>query len=535
MAKQPAVVAIVRHGARLDVSDKSWRDTAEKPYDTPLSYGGWLQCQMLGSRIANELQFLDITKKLDEDGSTSPPKRRKVIIHSSPYLRCVQTSIALSAGLREPDPRPGRLSVPTVRHGSRLENEIREEDIEGEEHSPRPEKPTLKLDCFLEEWRSAGYFEKTIPPAPSSQLLATAKDYLRRPAEDIKGADIAGAPLQELEAIDWSDKVQEANALPIHEKTGLRQQLSKRARHFSDVPSSGRPNRLRTASNGYSPPVPTYALAPTDAIPAGFVAHARDACLNIDFDWDSTEEWADGSTWDEEWGLMHRRVGNGLQNMIDHYGDESDEEVVLILVTHQACCNALIRIMTGAPALHDIGTSSLTMAVRRPTSIVAETKTPTSRRGSLDTGIAQAFQMKIIASTEHLRGGSNPLGLNSPRLGQSPALASRRIVGADSPEGFSLGDPWRPQTMLRSFSHRSSEADQEPPVPDGLWRAEGARTESKEDAVEVEPPVHLWGIEDGSRNLPVRSASHRMWGGQSSNQRDRSPGKRRWTAVDRSP
>jgi broad specificity phosphatase PhoE len=520
-----------RHGARLDASDRAWRSTAEKPYDTPLSYGGWLQCQMLGARIATELKSVDAGRRTTSDAP--PSKRRKIIIHSSPYLRCVQTAIAISAGLREPDSRAIRLSVPHARQGSQIEEAIQEEEESADIEEPGPPpRPLLRLDCFLEEWRSAGYFEKTSPPGASADLLIAAKEHLRKPAEEIKGADVARAPTEELATVDWTEKASEAYSIPIHEKASLRQQISKRARHYSDVPSNGRPLRARSSTVGYSPPVPSYALAPADAIPAGFVAHARDACLDIDFDWDSSQHWGDGGNWDEEWGLMHRRVGSGLQDMISHYAETSDEEIVLILVTHQACCNALIRFLTNAPALHDIGTSSLTMAVRRPADAVPAPRSPSARRGSLDMGVSQEFEMKIIASTEHLRGGSNPLGLNSPRLGKSPALASRRIVGADSPEGFTLGDPFRPQVVTRSFSHRSSEADLEPLAPEGLWGMNQTPTES---AVETESPTALWGAADG-RKLPMRSASQRgMWGGDSSSRRDRSPGKRRWTAVDRSP
>lgn len=493
---------------------------------------------MLGARIATELKSLDAGSKLD--CSAPSRKRRKIIIHSSPYLRCVQTSIAVSAGLREQESRSARASVPTVPNGSQLDEKIQEEEASGSEIALESEKPLLRLDNFLEEWRCADYFDKTSPPAPSAQLLATAKEYLRKPAEEIKGATLAGSPagspaIQELAAIDWNDRTQEMNTLPTHEKTGLRQQMSKRSRHLSDVPSGGRPSQVKNSAGGYSPPIPNYALAPADSIPIGFVGHARDACLDVDFDWDSSKDWCDGGTWDEEWGLMHRRVGNGLQKMISHYSSVSEDQTVLILVTHQACCNALIRLFTGAPALHDIGTSSLTMAVERSAPIPADQRTSTGRRGSTDTGLPQHFEMKIVASTEHLRGGSNPLGLNSPRLGQSPALASRRIVGADSPEGFSLGDPWRPQTAMRSFSHRSSEADQEPPVPDGLWKAGGQRKASAEEPVEAESPIQLWGAGEAPKNLPVRSASQRMWGGDSTIRRDRSPGKRRWTAIEGSP
>lgn len=523
-----------RHGARLDASDKTWRDNAQRPYDTPLSYGGWLQCQMLGSRIASELRSLDIVAKLDSP--SEPAKRRKIIIHSSPYLRCVQTAVAISAGLREQQSRSFRTSVPTVPSGSQLAKEIKEEDDQQPDASRSSGKPLLRLDNFLEEWRSAGYFENTMRPAESSQLLADAKEFLRAPAEAIKGADLAiSPPIQELSAIDWNEKKEETITIPTHEKTGLRQQLSKRARHLSDVPSSGRPARLGHSASGYSAPVPTYAIAPADAIPVGFVAHARDACLDVDYDWDSCKIWGDGGVWDEEWGLMHRRVSSGVKKMVSYYADvENGEEVVLILVTHQACCNALIRSLTGAPALHDIGTSSLTMAVRRA-GPAPEARNPMARRGSTDLGLAQDYEMKIVASTEHLRGGSNPLGLNSPRLGRSPALASRRIVGADSPEGFSLGDPWRPQTAMRSFSHRSSEADAEPPIPNGLWRSGSQKKKATEDAVEVEPPTNLWKAGDSPRELPLRGSYSNLWSDSSSIRRDRSPGKRRWTAVDATP
>lgn len=170
--------------------------------------------------------------------------------------------------------------------------------------------------------------------------------------------------------------------------------------------------------------------------------------------------------------------------------------------------------------------------------------------------------MKIIASTEHLRAGSNPLGLNSPRLGKSPALASRRAVGADSPEGFSLGDslyqrtgsaPW---AVGRSHSHRVHAADSEndSDTGAGLWRR-GSRysrdetadssdigttpsmqSASRSDSIpEEHPGISADQLKPDPQLLPVRSASQRgLWGGESV-RRDRSPGKRRWTAVERSP
>jgi hypothetical protein len=365
-------------------------------------------------------------------------------------------------------------------------------------------------------------------------MLYAAKDFLKQPAEKITGADIQTPFIDELAAVDWDEKTTEANSLQIHEKTGLRQQMSKRSRHLSDIPSTHHPIRPRSQTLGYSAPIPTYALAPSEPIPIGFVAHARDACIQTDFDWDTSKTWGDGGTWDEEWSTMHRRVGNGLESLIAHYKSEG-EQCCVVLVTHQACCNALIRRMSGAPALHDIGAASLTLAVRRAQSGNVQSGSPNGRR-SLETGLPQTYEMKIVASTEHLRGGFNPLGLNSPRLGMSPALASRRIVGADSPEGFSLGESIRPQAMNRSFSHRTSEADAEPPSPNGLWKGVPGRQHSVGNALDDIAAAEAGGSTATKASLPVRSSSQKgMWGEAGAITRDRSPGKRRWTAVDRSP
>lgn len=266
--------------------------------------------------------------------------------------------------------------------------------------------------------------------------------------------------------------------------------------------------RRRARTTTYSPPLPTYSLAPQDPIPLGYVPHARDACVDWDVDWDSSKMgWADGGTYPEEWSTMHIRFRQGLQKMLAHYehidhiseelGDKSNEEnsdeaddtdLVLILVTHQAGANALIRLLTGAPALHDIGTASLTLAVHRPTphrlpSISQASPSPLGRadssatrkrRGSLDLGLAENWEMRIIASTEHLRVGSNPLGLNSPRLARSPAVSSRKLVGADSIEGFSIGDPvaWRTssfQGVSRSSRAGTGDLPSVSAAGTGLW------------------------------------------------------------------
>lgn len=443
----------------------------------------------------------------------------------------------------------------------------------------------LRIDAFLGEWLSPSYFDPASAPPPSAVLVSQAKMILQNRQEEIKGADVSASVNFNMPSVDWEEKENELTSMPTHEKTGLRamaavgHSLPKRPRNISfgtELANGARLlNKALQRPLGYNPPVPNYAMAPSDKIPPGFVAHARDICVKIEQDWDSQNEpldWGDGGRFDEEWGRMHRRFRNGLQRLIAYYesqpdageGDD-DEDLVVILVTHQAGCNALIRLLTGAPALHDVSPSSLTMAVRKdnpPTPL--EPESPTRRRGSLDLAISDDFDMKIIASVEHLRAGSNPLGLNSPRLGKSPAFASRRAVGAESPEGFSLGESLSyrgsgslmPARSISQRSHAVETGDPSEPQPTGLWRR-GSRysrddTANSSDAGTATPSAQSGGTTDSipeelcggavdigdkqlSPPLPVRSASQRgLWGGESI-KRDRSPGKRRWTAVDRSP
>ncbi|KAK5209061.1 hypothetical protein LTR99_007166 [Exophiala xenobiotica] len=598
MGKQPAVIIITRHGARLDQADRNWLTTAEKPYDTPLSYGGWIQSQTLGVRINNELHNLDAqykqTAENKDDSTQDPPrKKRKIIIHSSPYLRCLQTAIAIGAGIQHPQnhtrsrPRPRQ-------HSSRASPSTTDEADPHESEntslqrtvSREPQQTNrlghntclLRIDAFLGEWQSRTYFESALPP-PSAVLVSQAKMELQLPQEEIKGADLSPSMTYDLPSMDWEEKENEVASVPVHEKTGLRAMAAaghsfpKRPRNISfgtELANGARllNRNLQRQPLGYSPPAPTYAMGPSDKIPPGYVAHARDGCVIIDQDWDSEGkplEWGDGGPFDEEWGSMHRRFRNGLQKMIEFYesqaaaeehdSSENDEEdLVLVLVTHQAGCNALIRILTGAPALHDVATASLTMAVRSQGPEKARSPvSPTRRRGSLDLSVSDEYEIRIVASTEHLRAGSNPLGLNSPRLGKSPAFANRRTVGADSPEGLTLGESLThhrgssASALPRRQSQRLHAADggNNDEAPEGLWRR-GSRYSRDETADSSDAGMSL-SVQTGNTSedtpeegwqadkLPVRSASQRgLWGGESIN-RERSPGKRRWTAVERSP
>ncbi|KAK4943204.1 hypothetical protein LTR10_017228 [Elasticomyces elasticus] len=607
MGRQPAVIIITRHGARLDQADRKWAENADKPYDTPLSYGGWVQSQNLGVRINNELHNLDVQSRTGEENKDDanqdapPRKKRKIIIHSSPYLRCVQTAVAISAGIQHPQnhsrsrPQPRqRSSLASLRLSPTEEapdvlpqsKNVDEAPFHRNHSHERPQTNRLgyntcllRIDAFLGEWQSPTYFD-SLPPPPSAVMVSEAKMGLQLPQEEIKGADLSGTLSYELPSTDWDEKENELSSVPVHEKTGLRamaaagHSFSKRPRNVSfgtELANGARllNRNLQRQPVGYSPPIPTYAMGPSDKIPPGYVAHARDVCLEVDREWDSETsglDWGDGGPFDEEWGNMHRRFRNGLQKLLEFYerqgeleghkgAEEEEEDLVILMVTHQAGCNALIRILTGAPALHDVATSSLTLAVKSENPPEEQSPiTPTRRRGSLDLSICNAFDVKIIASTEHLRAGSNPLGLNSPRLGKNPAFANPRTVGADSPEGFSLGATLghrksnslvmpRSQSLQRQYP---ADADSVTEPASGLWRR-GSRysrdeTADSSDAGTDTPSTQSGNATDSipeetwrADKVPVRSASQRgLWGGESI-KRERSPGKRRWTAVERSP
>jgi broad specificity phosphatase PhoE len=562
------------------------------------------------------LQALDKQNKVaDEDkenaGSLEQPrKKRRVIIHSSPYLRCVQTSIAIAAGMQHPQnhvrPQPQRLRSRQLSNLSPTD-EVPEDESRPQEaarlspdHFSNQDRGqtnrlgyntcTLRVDAFLGEWQSPNYYHEASYPPQSAILVSQAKMALKMPQEEIKGADLTGSVNFNMPDIDLAEEKESETPPPVQEMTGLRAMAAaghsfpKRPRNISfgtELANGARMlNKAMQRPLGYNPPVPNYAIGASDKIPPGFIAHARDACIDFDVDWDSQGDplhWGDGGPNDEEWGKMHRRFRNGLQKLIAYYesgedkSQDEDEELVVVLVSHQAGCNALIRLLTGAPALIDVGLSSLSMAVRKSEPAAPQAPpSPTRRRGSLDLGISDDYDMKIIASTEHLRARSNPLGLNSPRLAQSPAFASRRVVGADSPDGFVLGESLTSNSLgtmmpARSSSHRivpRNAADLSEP-PTGLWRRgsrysrdetadssdagatpstrSGARSDSiQEDfpswegkSLEIDPVGS--DRKSDSHLLPVRSASQRgLWGGESVS-RDRSPGKRRWTAVDRSP
>lgn len=94
----------VRHGLRVDQVDANWISGSATPYDPPLAPLGVIQAQKTGDAINRCSRY---------------------VIHTSPYLRCLQTSLAMAS----------RLGM-----------------------------PVLRVDAWLGEWMNPEYFDHGAPP-----------------------------------------------------------------------------------------------------------------------------------------------------------------------------------------------------------------------------------------------------------------------------------------------------------------------------------------------------------------------------------
>ncbi|KAI9808052.1 MAG: hypothetical protein M1827_007537 [Pycnora praestabilis] len=569
MVQPPAVVIVARHGARLDAADKKWHLTSPTPYDPPLTYGGWTQSRALGGRIASVLQARDTihsetTKShspsfsgLIEDvrasgvnGDSDPDSRHernsrrkyRIVIHTSPFLRCIQTSIAISAGMsqvhgssqtggssstsRSTHPHSGspHLHATDSAMSPRLSaipepGESSMSDVTEKAHKPKEsKKPIIRVDAFLGEWLSPDYFDLIAPPPSSVLMVAGAKADLLRRGEAIDSsheATTTARPSQGNFPGGWnsgwggfSPSGDSSDEAPLSSLSSIGHALPRRDRRGSQSSTAGssgkssrnNTNKLNTTINseqgGYTSPSPTYAVSTSDPIPRGYVTHARDACVDVDFQWDSMREpqnWGNGGEYGEEWSSMHKRFRRGLQNMVEWYrdhglamtktqeasaadeeaceseeGDDDSIDTILIVVTHGAGCNALIGALTNQPVLLDVGMASLTMAVRKDvmnginSSTTADNQPsprkspPPRRQSSVNMTLSDEYEVKLTASTEHLRARSNSLipQLQSPRTSISHVSTYRQRYSSaamsSSPidDNFSLGEP-----SARSMTH----------------------------------------------------------------------------------
>ena len=599
MGRPPAVVIVVRyvpqrpkmrgialthsyrHGARLDAADTQWHLTSPTPYDSPLTYGGWRQSQALGARIASIIQSREAEPgwhtihtsngTVEDEGNGAreqrfheyhPPRtrrrRHKVVLHSSPFLRCVQTSIAISAGMAQYRGEPkasghhSHSRSHAMHSGSPHVHAMDDGNSRHLSAIPEPEsgcitrrrnrswgsrkipQALLRVDPFLGEWLSPEYFDKITPPPESKLMVASAKGELLRQGDPIDMLHIAKRTGTGRANLLWGGGASSTRSYssdedtPLNDMTSLSKNMPRLGRTNSNnvgSPSTTLRSSMRLTTRGdrspnsersyYVPPTPSYAVSPSQPIPQGYVAHARDACVNVDTQWDSLRpplEWGNGGEYGEEWSNMHRRFRRGLHEMIlwyrshepsetlepisdgssqsqpisggsgsqdtessasaptcrgsDGSGDD-DVDTVLVLVTHGAGCNALIGALTNQPVLLDVGMASLTMAVRKsidykrvaPPASSMPKSSSRRRQSSIDLGLAEDYEMKIVASTDHLRPGSPFLAgpkvqLNHPVREKSPYRYER--------PGFTGGNSSASSTLASDHHDESDGSDSTP-------------------------------------------------------------------------
>lgn len=617
--------------------------TSPTPYDPPLTYGGWTQSRALGARIASLLRSRetdDLGAPSELGGGNKNSRRHKVIIHTSPFLRCVQTAVAISSGLAQ-SPGHSYIQPQSSLHSANATGSVSSPSIRPTlatespslapllEPSPTPSQPgdmslepqikksILRVDAFLGEWLTPDYFELITPPPGSVMMVAGAKaDLLRREdytnlihfREATNFGTFQGFPG------GWGSPI---TAPVIDSDDGLLPTISSlppalsrrdRTSSLSSVGSAGSRHSVKNLVNAsntshgiYHPPIPSYAISNSEAIPAGFVTHARDACVSVDYQWDSMREpqnCGNGGEYGEEWSSMHKRFRRGLQNLVQWYRDEEERsklamnllttngasvrsscstpddnetDLVIILVTHGAGCNALIGALTNQPVLLDVGMASLTMAVRKvsvaSTPAVTPTGTPKthSRRASRPVTIPDEYDVKLLANTEHLHSSSKsstPSSSRAPsqsggttaRQQKSINIGSKFIDGSNSMESRSLTTPskfgslHRPATittgpLCRTYTPTTSNSI-------GLWSAPQTADEEGTEPPDdmflnfgddgTSPPIlksHEFAIQDNTRleedEVPPLGG---LWGiprplRETERLREMAP-KRRWTVNE---
>ena len=502
-------------------------------------------------------------------------RKHKVVIHTSPFQRCIQTSIAISAGIaqhQEPANPVSRQthSRPHVMHSGSPHiramdgrdslhlSAIAEPEENGRSrHRRKIPQTLLRVDAFLGEWLSPEYFDKITPPPESKMMVASSKAYLLHSGDLVNLTHTSNRTStgQGNFPGGWhSGSAADITNLHSDDATALadlsnptRPRFGRASSHSlgsspkrSDLTSNTRTERSQSPeSPTYVPPVPSYAISPSQPIPLGYVSHARDACVTVDNLWDSLRpplEWGSGGEYGEEWSAMHKRFRKGLQEMISWYRshdrsetlkpvsddssesrnsgsedlddcDDDDTDTVLILVTHGAGCNALIGALTSQPVLLDVGTASLTMAVRKsvaykrvssPQSENVPTS-PSRRRYSLiDPGISEDYEVKLTASTEHLRAGSPFLAGPQPQRTPSVPIRDKSPYRYERPgflnphhskhsptkEEFHIGDPGND-----TFGGLQRSATSVVQPSDGLWTMPVSRKADNAVQQETKHPV----------------------------------------------
>ncbi|KAJ5138227.1 Histidine phosphatase superfamily clade-1 [Penicillium bovifimosum] len=551
-----------------------------------------MQSRALGVRIGSLLRARQFTGEdpvsqrshdstSDDQAKANPASsdlshRYNVIIHTSPFLRCLQTAIGVSAGINQ-------------QHPDTEASEATSSAFTVPETSSIPDRRCLlRVDAFLGEWLSPDYYDQITPPPGSDRMVASAKAELLRRAEAIPATDGSPRALSGNFPGGWGSQSQptspsENEDRRVRPATTQRQRAS--THNTLQSPSQmqdGKERLLRLNTDlspdvvaHYVPPTPNYAVSNSDPIPTGYVAHARNACTKIDYQWDSmrTPYWGTGGEFGEEWGTMHERVHDGFQHMINWYreqGQPKDDSIaakssgettdnaqtILVIITHGADCNALISSLSGHSVLLDINTASLTMAVRsnRVNQPTRDEDPQLKYPDPDDQSVSQEYSLQIVASTDHLRPGINPSQLTSllsssakvlspppvpsyrNRLGARPSLPQGTSTnrppssGSTSPRAWTLA--MRPPPNSRGISglwNSVPSADKTDDFEDNYVPDFGDRSVSQDSALSSRPVVDRgW-----TKQLPQRTLSQRgLWGSAQSLGEREGGTKRRWTVTE---
>ncbi|KAK5998352.1 hypothetical protein PT974_00731 [Cladobotryum mycophilum] len=528
MVRPPSHIFVVRHGNRLDAADKQWHLTSPTPYDTPLTYGGFLQARSVGNHIGSLLEKAKIDAEVSKDGAviSGKPRRFRIVIHSSPFLRCVQTSVGISSGLAQ-------MSSESIYHPS---------DVIIPRGVPNCQQfqfktALLRIDSFLGEWLSPEYYECITPPPGSALMVGGAKaELIRRDDYSMYGESTPISHRQTMSSGALWNSSPSSSSTP---GSSTRSPSSESDGAFNTSPMASALQAISQQKKSYVAPRPMYAVSTGGKIPEGLVAHARDACVMADYQWDSMREplnFGDGGTFGEEWHSMHKRFRGGLKKLVNWYSttekpdellpvqrstesgagdpidaDDEDVETVIIIVSHGAGCNALIGAVTHQPVLMDIGIASISMAVRKPnldySQALLQTR-PQDPAAARLVPVDQMYEMRLSATTEHLRpttsssvssrsvSGTNTWSpaSNAGRRGRTATVGSTMGGPVLSPffhrEPFSptddrsisenatfessiqrdSGSTWRPSTSsTNGFSSSSGNGFSSTHTPSGLW------------------------------------------------------------------
>ncbi|KAF2675188.1 hypothetical protein BT63DRAFT_409294 [Microthyrium microscopicum] len=308
MPRTPDKLFVVRHGARLDEVRRQPQEEFEYFEDSPLTMGGWIQAQTTGYRIASML----LDPSLNSDGRV-----KRIFIHSSPFLRCIQTTIGIAAGISG--------FAPSIEVKSNLppHTESSSSDFEPE---PLPFlQPVVRIEPWLGEWMTKNYFRvnpedsKVDAPDPKEvfQYAFTIMggmgiDYLPNCDEGdyLPPTDPARAPISK-------ELLQDAFEAMASEDAAQEVRLNGRRNSHPPLPLSDLINGgAYDLQTGIYQNHSEYSPYPTDQIPAGVIAHARDACLAFDSEWKGLGE---GGHLDESWEVFTNRISTGFESLISWY------------------------------------------------------------------------------------------------------------------------------------------------------------------------------------------------------------------------